>query len=207
LKFKPGCFIFAAISIAIQPWNISSMDVVLNVFGATAAPVVAIVAVDYYIFRKRKFSLDDIYKTHGKYYYWNGFNPAAMIAYVIGTAVAVIFMDYGFFISLAVTPIIVDKEVTMEQAKECAVDCTLNFLRALQLHFGDLDRIKQFVKMTVFVACDHDFKLQPEVGDACTGLLKELYGEERGVPARSSIGQAALPYGFPVEIEVMVEYE
>ena len=97
----------------------------------------------------------------------------------------------------------VDKEVTMEQAKECAVDCTLNFLRALQLHFGDLDRIKQFVKMTVFVACDHDFKLQPEVGDACTGLLKELYGEERGVPARSSIGQAALPYGFPVEIEVM----
>jgi len=27
LKFKPGCFIFAAISIAIQPWNISSMDV------------------------------------------------------------------------------------------------------------------------------------------------------------------------------------
>ena len=29
-----------------------------------------------------------------------------MIAYVIGTAVAVIFMDYGFFISLAVTPII-----------------------------------------------------------------------------------------------------
>ena len=106
LKFKPGCFIFAAISIAIQPWNISSMDVVLNVFGATAAPVVAIVAVDYYIFRKRKFSLDDIYKTHGKYYYWNGFNPAAMIAYVIGTAVAVIFMDYGFFISLAVTPII-----------------------------------------------------------------------------------------------------
>lgn len=58
--------------------------------------------------------------------------------------------------------------------------------------------------MTVFVACDHDFKLQPEVGDACTGLLKELYGEERGVPARSSIGQAALPYGFPVEIEVMV---
>ena len=71
LKFKPGCFIFAAISIAIQPWNISSMDVVLNVFGATAAPVVAIVAVEYYIFRKRKFSLDDIYKTHGKYYYWN----------------------------------------------------------------------------------------------------------------------------------------
>lgn len=61
--------------------------------------------------------------------------------------------------------------------------------------------------MTVFVACDHDFKLQPEVGDACIGLLKELYGEERGVPARSSIGQAALPYGFPVEIEVMVEYE
>ena len=37
---------------------------------------------------------------------FTGFNPAAMIAYVIGTAVAVIFMDYGFFISLAVTPII-----------------------------------------------------------------------------------------------------
>ena len=47
-------------------------------------------------------------------------------------------------------------EVTLEQARECAVTCTLNFLRALQLHFGDLRKIKNFVKMTAYVACNYD---------------------------------------------------
>ena len=98
-------------------------------------------------------------------------------------------------------------EVTVEQAQQCAADCMLNTLRALQLHFGDLNRIKSFVKMTAFVVCEHDFQRGPEVANGATRLLADLYGVERGVPVRTTVGVNALTEGFPVEIEVLVEYE
>jgi len=107
LKFKPAIILFAVCSIALQPWKLgTSLDTVLTIFSLTAGPVIAIVATDYYYFRKRKLSLDDIYKSKGKYWYWNGMNPAAMIAYVIGTVIAFIFFDYSYFVSLIATSII-----------------------------------------------------------------------------------------------------
>ena len=36
-------------------------------------------------------------------------------------------------------------------------------------------------------------------------LLKNVFGEEAGLPARSAIGVAALPWNIPVEIECVVE--
>ncbi|RGY98682.1 cytosine permease [Clostridium sp. AM58-1XD] len=107
LKFKSATILFAVIAVAIQPWKIgNSLDSVLTIFGLTAGPVIAIIATDYYYFRKRKYSLDDIYQTNGKYYYFHGMNPAAMIAYVIGTIIAFICFDYSYFISLAATCLI-----------------------------------------------------------------------------------------------------
>ena len=96
-------------------------------------------------------------------------------------------------------------EVTVEQAQQCAEDCVKNILRALQLKFGDLSRIKSFVKMTVFVVCEHDFQRGPEVANGATKLLENLYGTERGLPVRTTVGVNALTEGFPVEIEVLVE--
>lgn len=101
----------------------------------------------------------------------------------------------------------VGAEVTVEQARACAVDCTLNLLRALELYLGDLDRVKSFVKMTAFVACPHDFLQVPRVADAATQLLRELYGDARGLPTRTTLGVTALADGFPVELEVLVQVE
>ena len=36
-------------------------------------------------------------------------------------------------------------------------------------------------------------------------MLKNVFGEEAGLPARSAIGVAALPWNIPVEIECVVE--
>ena len=99
----------------------------------------------------------------------------------------------------------VGKEVTIDEARECAVDCVRNFLCALQQYTGDLNKVKRFIKMNAYICCEYPFYYPPEVADAATGLLAQLYGEEYGIPARTSIGVSSLPYGFPVEIEVIAE--
>ena len=98
-------------------------------------------------------------------------------------------------------------EITLEEARECAVDCTLNILRALEQDLGSLDRVESFVKMTVFVACPPQFGQLPQVADASTALLSQLYGPQRGLPTRTTVGVTALANGFPVEIEVLVRVE
>ena len=52
-----------------------------------------------------------------------------------------------------------------------------------------------------------NFELHPKVINGFSFLIKELYGPERGFPARSAIGLGSLPFRVPVEIEAIVEIE
>ena len=99
----------------------------------------------------------------------------------------------------------VGAEVSLEEARQCAVHCVLNVLSALKLHLGSLDRVKSFVKMTVFVACPPGQADIPRAADGATWLLEQLFGRERGVPTRTTVGVTALADHFPVELEVLVE--
>jgi enamine deaminase RidA (YjgF/YER057c/UK114 family) len=96
-------------------------------------------------------------------------------------------------------------DCSFEDGLRAAEYCTLNILAMLKEHFGDLDRIKSNVKMTVFVACTPDFTQHPQIANAATELLCKVMGEERGCPSRSAIGVASLPLNVAVEIELLVE--
>jgi enamine deaminase RidA (YjgF/YER057c/UK114 family) len=60
------------------------------------------------------------------------------------------------------------------------------------------------VKVTGFVACTPEFTDVPAVVDGASALLLDLFGE-RGRHARSAVGVAALPLGFAVEVEMVVQ--
>ncbi len=45
---------------------------------------------------------------------------------------------------------------------------------------------------------------QPTVANGFTNTIAELWGEDRGVRARSAIGVAELPSGLAVEVEALV---
>ena len=70
---------------------------------------------------------------------------------------------------------------------------------------GDLDRIKRFVKVLGFVNSTDDFTQQPQVINGGSQLLLDLFGEEKGLPARTAMGSNATPGNIAVEIEVLVE--
>ncbi|MCL2382560.1 MAG: RidA family protein [Treponema sp.] len=95
--------------------------------------------------------------------------------------------------------------VTVEQGQEAARVCVLNALGHLHKFLGDLNRIKGLVKTLVFVQSAGGFIQQPLVANGATGLLKEIWGEDAGVGARSAIGVNELPLGVSVEAEFIFE--
>jgi hypothetical protein len=52
--------------------------------------------------------------------------------------------------------------------------------------------------------CAPDFELNPAVVNGFSDLIVDVYGEERGLCARSAIGVSELPGGIPVEVEAVV---
>lgn len=95
-------------------------------------------------------------------------------------------------------------EVTVEQGKECARQAMCNCLAALKYSIGDLDQVKRVVKVLGFVASAPGFGEQPFVIDGASELLISLFGEN-GKHARAALGTNELPFGTPVEIEMIVE--
>jgi enamine deaminase RidA (YjgF/YER057c/UK114 family) len=97
----------------------------------------------------------------------------------------------------------VGAEVSAEEAAKAARMCILQGLACLKAALGDLRRIERVLKVTGFVASASGFNRQPEVIDAASRLLIELFGEA-GRHARSAVGVAELPRNAPVEIEMIV---
>lgn len=95
-------------------------------------------------------------------------------------------------------------DVTVKQAAESAKIATLNALGALRLLVGTLDKIVHIVKVTGYVRSAPGFCEQVAVLDAASDLLMELFGDAGG-HVRSAIGVAELPFGIPVEIELIVQ--
>jgi enamine deaminase RidA (YjgF/YER057c/UK114 family) len=101
----------------------------------------------------------------------------------------------------------VGQDFTKEEAKDHARNAMLNVLSVLQAHVGDLNKVKQAVKILVLVASDDHFYEQPYVANGGSQLLVDLFGEEAGAPTRSAIGVNVLPGNIPVEIEAIFEVE
>lgn len=97
-------------------------------------------------------------------------------------------------------------ELSIEQGKKCAELCALNALSALKHEIGDLDRVKRIVKVLGFVNSAAGFDEQPLVINGYSELMEEVFGE-RGRHARSAVSNNELPYGTPVEVEMIVEIE
>lgn len=98
------------------------------------------------------------------------------------------------------------RELGTEAGKLAAKWCAVNVLAQARAALGDLERIKQIVKITIFVASTPDFTEQHLVANGASDFLAAALGE-RGRHARAAVGTAALPMNAPVEIEAIIEIE
>jgi enamine deaminase RidA (YjgF/YER057c/UK114 family) len=97
-------------------------------------------------------------------------------------------------------------EVDVETGQACARQCAVNVIAQIKAELGDLDRVRRFVKVTVFVASAGSFTDQHLVANGASELFAQVFGDD-GRHARSAVGVANLPLGSPVEVEAIVEVE
>lgn len=100
----------------------------------------------------------------------------------------------------------VGRDLDVDQAREAARLIALNVLATIKASVGDLEKVRRFVKVLGMVNSDPDFTETPEVVNAFSDLITDVYGE-RGRHARSAVGVSTLPLGIPIEIETIVELE
>ncbi len=101
----------------------------------------------------------------------------------------------------------VGSDVDLEAGKAAARQTGLAMLATLRQHLGSLDRVKRVVKSLGMVNSTPDFVEHPAVINGYSELMRDVFGEDAGVGARSAVGMGSLPGNITVEIEAIFEIE
>ena len=96
------------------------------------------------------------------------------------------------------------RDVAVAEAQEGARIALLRGLAALRDELGGLDRVRQILKLTVYVNSTEDFLDHSAVADGASSLIYDLLGPEFGKHARTSVGVAQLPRDGCVELDLVV---
>jgi enamine deaminase RidA (YjgF/YER057c/UK114 family) len=81
----------------------------------------------------------------------------------------------------------------------------LAILATLRKHCGSLDAIGRLIKTFGLVQATPEFTDHPAVINGFSELMRDVFGEEQGIAARSAVGAASLPAGMAVEVEAIFE--
>ena len=97
----------------------------------------------------------------------------------------------------------VPSKASIDDARAAAHQCVINGLAAAATVVS-IDDIVSVVRVGVFVSSDPTFTQQPQIANAASELLQEIFGPA-GQHARAAVGMASLPLDAAVEIEFTFE--
>ena len=99
----------------------------------------------------------------------------------------------------------IGKDLTLEDGQKASKLCVINILAQVKKALnGDLNNIKNCVKITGYVNSTDDFKNQPKVINPASETLAAVFGD-KGKHARVAISANSLPLGAAVEIDAIFE--
>ncbi len=117
ISFRTGGLITGVLGIAMMPWKLLS-DYSAYIFGwlvgysGLLGPIAGVMIVDYFVVRRARLAVDDLYLRGGAYEYSRGFNWRAMAALAAGIGVALVGLvvaplrwlyDYSWFVGFVVS--------------------------------------------------------------------------------------------------------
>jgi len=93
ISFRTGGLITGIIGILMQPWKLLKdpsgyIFTWLGGYSGGLASIAGVLIIDYWLVRKKQLELGDLYRTRGFYTYAGGWNWRAVVATLIGCAVA-----------------------------------------------------------------------------------------------------------------------
>ncbi|MGO2640732.1 MAG: NCS1 family nucleobase:cation symporter-1 [Corynebacterium flavescens] len=107
ITFKIGGVITAVLAIVVMPWHMYSSPIIINYFlggvGALVGPLFGILIADFYLVKKSKFIVKDLYTSapQGAYHYSGGFNVPYIAAFLLCGIVTLIVALVPAFSALA----------------------------------------------------------------------------------------------------------
>ncbi len=170
LSWFRGIVIGIAISAALGTWTFYASGAYsfiynwLLAYGALLGAVEGIIVFDYAVIRRFKFEPADVYLSRGKFRYWKGFNPAALIAFALGTIIT-----YASHWGLVVNPI----TQTLYAGSWISAFFITGFTYLILMKFWVIPRYQPFLKGGIL----HGYMSEE---------VKELF-EERCPQGRSSL--------------------
>jgi enamine deaminase RidA (YjgF/YER057c/UK114 family) len=99
------------------------------------------------------------------------------------------------------------QDMNLDQGKDAARQVGLAILATVKDTLGSLNTVKRLVKTFGMVNCTDDFTDQPKVINGFSELMRDVFGEDAGVGARSAVGHNSLPGNIAVEIECIFEVD
>ncbi|KAF1845991.1 uncharacterized protein K460DRAFT_284567 [Cucurbitaria berberidis CBS 394.84] len=85
---RRGAIIFSILGVLANPWRFltqaSTFITVLSSFGVFMSPAAAILVVDFWLIRRQKWNIPELYAPGGMYWFTGGVNWRAMVAYFLG---------------------------------------------------------------------------------------------------------------------------
>jgi enamine deaminase RidA (YjgF/YER057c/UK114 family) len=97
-------------------------------------------------------------------------------------------------------------ESEIEAAREAARLCVINVLAQAHVALGDLDKVKQVVRLGGFFNVESSFDALPQAMNGASNLIAELFGDQ-GRHARTTVGVSHLPLNALAEVEAVFEIE
>ena len=99
----------------------------------------------------------------------------------------------------------IGKNLTLQDAQRASKLCAINILaQAKKAMGGNLDKIKNCIKITGFVNSTDDFTDQPKIINPASETLSAVF-ENKGKHSRAAISANSLPLGAAVEIDAIFE--
>ena len=99
----------------------------------------------------------------------------------------------------------IGKDLTLEDGQKAARLCVINILaQAKKAMDGDLNKIKNCIKITGYVNSTDSFFDQPKVINPASETLSSVFGD-KGKHSRAAISANSLPLGAAVEIDAIFE--
>jgi NCS1 family nucleobase:cation symporter-1 len=108
LKYKPAVIVTGLLGLVSFPWvlvqdsSAKGLGMFILIYSAFLGPIVSILLLEYYVIRKQKVNVADLYKEDGPF---AGYNPAAILAMIIGAAAAFVEVELAWIIGVVVAGI------------------------------------------------------------------------------------------------------
>ena len=96
------------------------------------------------------------------------------------------------------------RDLSTEAGATAARGVAIDLIATLNLAVGDLNKVRQIVKLMVLVNSAPTFTEQHLVANGASELLTEVFGST-GKHARSAFGVAQVPFGSCIEIDLIAE--